>query len=213
VRRFDFRFYSHKYGKAGLNYELGILLSESKLVWMNGPFMAGGNDKSVLTKKGLKKKLKAIKKKGIGDAGYFGQQGVIACPNPHNDKKVAKFKSRALKRHETFNGRTKLFDCLSGRFRHSVDRFKNCFEAVCVIVFIIMFGIIIFVILIVTTTTIITTKVTCCQNQSRDIPCRHRNRHRLVVRHMLSKIREECFPGEPPHRQFVGSFSLVWLAQ
>jgi hypothetical protein len=99
----DSRFYSHKYGKAGLNYELGILLSESKLVWMNGPFMAGGNDKSVLTKKGLKKKLEAIKKKGIGDAGYFGHQGVIACPNPHDDKKVAKFKSRDLKRHETFN--------------------------------------------------------------------------------------------------------------
>jgi hypothetical protein len=39
----------------------------------------------------------------------------------------------ALKRHETFNGLTKFFDCLSGRFRHSVDRFKNCFEAVCVI--------------------------------------------------------------------------------
>jgi hypothetical protein len=76
------------------------------------------------------------------------------------------------------------------------------------IVFIIMFGIIIFVIVIVTSTTI-TTKVTCCQNQRRD-----RNRHRLVVRHVLSKIREECLPGEqPPHRQFVGSFSLVWLAQ
>jgi hypothetical protein len=129
----DSRFYSYKYGKAGLNYELGILLSGSKLVWMNGPFMAGGNDKSVLTKKGLKEKLEAIEKKGIGDAGYCGHQGVIVCPNPHDDKKVAKFKSRALKRHETFNGQTKLFDCLSGRFRHSVDRFKNCFDAVCVL--------------------------------------------------------------------------------
>ncbi len=46
----DSRYYSHKYGKAGLNYELGISLSESKLIWMNGPFVAGGNDKSVLKK-------------------------------------------------------------------------------------------------------------------------------------------------------------------
>jgi hypothetical protein len=38
-----------------------------------------------------------------------------------------------LKRHERFNGLTKAFDCLSGRFRHSVDRFGNCFETVCVI--------------------------------------------------------------------------------
>jgi hypothetical protein len=38
-----------------------------------------------------------------------------------------------LKRHETFNGHTKVFDCLNGRFRHSVERFANCFEAVCVL--------------------------------------------------------------------------------
>ena len=80
-----------------MNYKLGISLSENKLVWMNGPVMGRGNDKSVLTKKGLKKKLEAIKKKGIGDAGYLGHQGVIACPNPHDDKMVAKFKSHALK--------------------------------------------------------------------------------------------------------------------
>ena len=100
---------------------------------MNGPFMAGGNDKPALKNKGLKAKLLAIGKKGIGECGYFGHQCVIACPNPHDDAKVAKFKSRALKQRNTFNGQTKLFDCLSGRFRHSIDCFKNCFEAVCVI--------------------------------------------------------------------------------
>jgi hypothetical protein len=46
---------------------------------------------------------------------------------------VSRFKSRGLKRHERFNGYTKAFDCLSGRFQHSTDRFANCFEAVCVI--------------------------------------------------------------------------------
>ena len=51
----------------------------------------------------------------------------------HSSKHVFKLKSRALKHHEKFNGMLKNFDCLSGRFRHGVDRFKNCFEAVCVI--------------------------------------------------------------------------------
>jgi hypothetical protein len=46
---------------------------------------------------------------------------------------VKNFKSRALLRHETFNGYMKKFDALSGRFRHSVERFENCFEAVCVV--------------------------------------------------------------------------------
>ena len=39
-------FYSHKYARAGLCYELGISLIESPLVWMNGPFPAGTNDVS-----------------------------------------------------------------------------------------------------------------------------------------------------------------------
>jgi hypothetical protein len=32
----DLQYYSHKYGKAGMNYELGVSLSESKLVWIHG---------------------------------------------------------------------------------------------------------------------------------------------------------------------------------
>jgi hypothetical protein len=100
---------------------------------MKGPTKAGGNDLSVVLRKGLKKKLIATKKKGIGDGGYIGHPGELSTPNSHDSKEAKKFKSRTLKRHENFNGLTKIFDCLSGRFRHSVDRFKNCFEAACVI--------------------------------------------------------------------------------
>jgi hypothetical protein len=129
----DREYYSHKYNKAGLNYELGISLWQSRLVWMKGPTKAGANDLSVFLGEGLKAKLKATGKKGIGDGGYRGHPSELSTPNSHDSKEANKFKSRALKRHEKFNGLTKIFDCLSGRFRHSVDRFKNCFEAVCVI--------------------------------------------------------------------------------
>jgi hypothetical protein len=40
----DSWYFSHKHGKAGLAYELGISISESKLVWLNGPFMVGKNE-------------------------------------------------------------------------------------------------------------------------------------------------------------------------
>jgi hypothetical protein len=43
---------------------------------------------------------------------------------------VRLFNSQALKRHKTFNGLMKNFDSLSGRFRHSIPRFENCFEAI-----------------------------------------------------------------------------------
>ncbi len=129
----DPEWYSHKFNKAGINYELGISISQNRLVWMNGPFKAGLNDITIFTNKGLKEKLRANGKKAIGDGGYSGHSQQISTPNSRDSKQVKKFKSRALKRQEKFNGMTKNFDCLSGRFRHSVDRFKNCFEAVCVI--------------------------------------------------------------------------------
>ncbi len=129
----DSEWYSHKFNRAGVGYELGISISENRLVWMNGPFRAGLNDVTVFTNKGLKAKLRACGKKGIGDGGYSGHPKEMSTPNSHDSKQVFKFKSRALKRHEKFNGMCKNFDCLDGRFRHSVDRFKNCFEAVCVI--------------------------------------------------------------------------------
>jgi DDE superfamily endonuclease len=129
----DTSYYSHKFNKAGLNYELGIALSTSRLVWMNGPFPAGTNDISIFSNKGLEHKLQELQKKAIGDLGYSGHPGTISTPNAIDSYGVNLFKSRALKRHETFNGHTKVFECLNGRFRHSVQRFANCFEAVCVL--------------------------------------------------------------------------------
>jgi hypothetical protein len=125
----DFDYYSHKYGKAGLNYEFGISIFESRLVWMNGPFPAGLNDQTVFQKpEGLKAKLAATGKRAIGDGGYNGHPNQINAPNAHDSKAVKRFKGRALKRHEKFNGYTKNFGCLKGRFRHSVDRFACCFS-------------------------------------------------------------------------------------
>ena len=129
----DSKYFSHKYAKAGMNYELALSISENRLVWMNGGFLAGQNDKDIFVNKGLKAKLMATGKKGIGDGGYHGHPNELSTPNSHDSKEVKTFKGRALKRQEKFNGKTKNFDSLSGRFRHSVDRFKNCFEAVCVI--------------------------------------------------------------------------------
>lgn len=130
---FDKEFYSHKYAHAGLCCELGISISKSQLVWMNGKFKAGLSDNKIFKNKGLKDKLTEGGKMAIADGGYPGHPNVLSTPNHHDSKSVKLFKSRALKRHEKFNGMIKHFDCLKGRFRHSVDRFESCVEAVCVI--------------------------------------------------------------------------------
>ena len=129
----DREYYSHKYNKAGINYELGISISTQQLIWMNGPFKAGMNDKFVFTEKGLESKLLEIGKKAIGDGGYGGHQEAISAPNRTDSYSVRKFKSRALLRHETFNGRTKRFHSINSRFRHGPQQFAKCFEAICVI--------------------------------------------------------------------------------
>ena len=54
----DRRYYSHKFGHAGLMYELGVYLVTSRLLWMRGPFAAGTNGITVAKKEGLVAELR-----------------------------------------------------------------------------------------------------------------------------------------------------------
>jgi len=125
--------HSHKCNKAALRCELGLSLNSNKLIWMNGPHEAGKfSDRKIFRKK-LPKKLKALKKMGIADGGHTSCPQQLSMPNAHDSKSVRKFKSRALKRQERFNNKTKCCQVLSSRFRHGERRFPVCFEAVCVL--------------------------------------------------------------------------------
>jgi DDE superfamily endonuclease len=125
--------FSHKLNKAGKSYELGIALNGG-LIWMNGPWDAGTNDIQIFRKQnGLKERLESLGKMAIGDLGYRGEPKYVSYPNPFDSKRVNKFKSRALKRHENFNCMTKVFEILAGRFRHAESKFGVAFDAVCVL--------------------------------------------------------------------------------
>ena len=130
----DRSFYSFKKNAAGLCYELGIDLYESKLIWMNGPFPAGiQNDKGIFTDRGLMDKLLEVNKKALGGKMYNGYPEACSTFNAFDDPIVKQFKSRAQMRHEQFNGMLKEFCSLADQFRHEQDKFEVCFEAVCVI--------------------------------------------------------------------------------
>ena len=129
----DSKYFSHKFNKAGVNYELGIAIASGRLLWMNGPFKAGQNDLNIFVKEGLEQRLLLLKKKAIGDGIYRGHEKAVSYPNYSDSYGVKKFKSRALKRHEDFNGMTKTFKILSGRFRHGVGKIAAAFESVAVI--------------------------------------------------------------------------------
>ena len=127
-------YFSHKKHHAGLCYELGIHLYESKLIWMNGSFPAGPNDKAnFMREHGLRDKLATIGKKAVGDKGYTGFPDQCSTFNAFDDPAVQEFKSRAQMRHEQFNGMLKEFSTLADQFRHEQDKFEVCFEAAAVI--------------------------------------------------------------------------------
>jgi hypothetical protein len=42
-------------------------------------------------------------RRAIGDLGFRGEEALLSVPKAHDSPAVAEFKSRALKRHESFN--------------------------------------------------------------------------------------------------------------
>ena len=72
-------------------------------------------------------------KLGVGDKGYRGESDLIALPNTQDTEEVREFKSRALARHEKFNGQIKNFACMSEKFHHgglgqqTFAKHKMCF--------------------------------------------------------------------------------------
>jgi hypothetical protein len=130
-RPFSTKWSSHKLGKsAGIDYELGLRIHESKLAWIySSP--AGTNDIDIF-RQALKGAL-PDGKRVVGDRGYTGEPDYISYRNPLDPREIQDFKDRALSRHEHINGRLKRFACLTRRFRHGVRMHKVVFTAVCVI--------------------------------------------------------------------------------
>ena len=73
-------------------------------------------------------------KRAVGDGNYTKNFPKLSTRNVRDTAEVYKLKSRALARHETFNGRIKSFKILNHRFRHGLKKHKDCFTAVCVLV-------------------------------------------------------------------------------
>ena len=133
----DEKMFCHKHHCAGYNYEIGLSLWESKLIWFRGPYKAGANpDLTIFVEGGLKDKLGALGKRAIADGGYAGYPNHLTTPNSHDEPEVAHFKRRAQQRHERYNGMIKEFKCLSNdsRWRHDVEKLCKTFEAIVCIV-------------------------------------------------------------------------------
>ena len=132
-KKFDKRFFSHKFQSGGLRYEVGVCIITGHIVWLNGPFRCGINDITIVRQciVGNLAKNEMVE----ADKGYVGEDDYIRTPFPKHcrTEKEKKMKGNALGRHETMNERLKNFNVLADTFRHPLVRHSSIFWAVAVI--------------------------------------------------------------------------------
>jgi hypothetical protein len=124
---YDPRFKSHKFGKAGLRYELGVCIRTGDIVWVNGPFPAGEWSDLKIYKLALRDMLDDGEWVET-DNGYPGES-TCRMKKQFVSKVDRKAKSSALSRHENINSLLKDFGCLKQMFRHELEFHGTCFAA------------------------------------------------------------------------------------
>lgn len=134
---------SHKFRHAALRYEIAVAIHDEKIVWVNGPFIAGKTDITILRegqKDGSGSLLDRITvgKMLVADRGYQTSKpneiGKMAFKRNEDPSSLQKFKGRVTCRQETINSRLKQYKTMSETFRQSDDVHEIAFKAVCVII-------------------------------------------------------------------------------
>ena len=128
------RYYSHKFQRSGLAYELALSIFTNHIVWISGPFPAAMHDPDIFVlPNGLRSRM-PHGKKAIADSAYRRNaiRHVVSVANNADTREVRVFKRRVRARQETIFGRMKVFGILSTNFRHGEALHKDVFHAVAV---------------------------------------------------------------------------------
>ena len=131
---FDAALYSHKLNRAGFRYEIAISIDDGHIVSIVGPFKAGAySDLKIF--RTYTKNILTPGEKVLADRGYRGDERVVTNFDVGIDATVKKARGRLLARHETINGRLKMWNCLNvAKFRHDAEKHSNFVNAVAVMV-------------------------------------------------------------------------------
>lgn len=125
------RWFSHKFNKAGVSYEIAVCIKTGDIVWINGPFPAGTHDLTIFRYK-LKDMLLPMEH-AMGDRGHRGYTKTITpchARNCQHKRSMAVLRSR----HEAVNRRFKTFKALDNRFRHDVNEHHIFFRSAAVLI-------------------------------------------------------------------------------
>lgn len=126
-------FYSFKFKKSGLRYEVCLCILTGHIVWINGPYECGlWPDisifrNSLLSCLGPNKRVEA-------DDGYIGEAPVyVKCPKSFTNPEETKWmQTRVRSRQETVNKRFKNWGILKQVFRGEIPKHGDAFRAIAV---------------------------------------------------------------------------------
>jgi DDE superfamily endonuclease len=125
---FNPKYYTKKFNGPGLRYEIAICINTGWIVWYNGPFPCGGCPDIEIARVGICHYLlpgeKILADKGYRDGGQY-----FITPDGRNGL-LPRMRSLCRARHETVNGRLKVFSILSTPFRHPLGKHHKCFYTI-----------------------------------------------------------------------------------
>ena len=127
-------FFSHKFKKSGLRYEVGIALRTGKIVWINGPFPCGAWPDISIFRSSLLSHLERGERVEADD-GYLGKApGFVKCPkSATNPEECQRMQAIARNRQETVNNRFKNWGILRQLYCHDILKHGSVFEAIVVL--------------------------------------------------------------------------------
>jgi len=132
----DKTFYTCKYKKSGLRYEVALAILSSRIVWVSGPHLPGLYPDIAIFRKGLIHMLEDGERIEA-DKGYQGEAPRYCKTNdqsyPSCREDNGRIKARVQRRHETINNRLKSYKALDVVFRGSIRRHSICFRAAAVL--------------------------------------------------------------------------------
>ena len=130
----DRDWYSHKFKRSGLHYEVALSILGGDICWICGPWKPGVYNDVMIFREALATWLEPGERVEADD-GYVGEAPLrVKCPKsmtePAEKEAMAK---RVRSRHETVNKRFKQWGILRQVFRNDLIHHRDVFAAICVI--------------------------------------------------------------------------------
>ena len=127
-------FWSYKFKKSGLRYEVGLCIQTGSICWWSGPYAPGKWNDMAIFWDGLVYMLQPGERCET-DRGYQGAAPTyVKCPGGvEANPATAGIQQRVRSRQETVNERFKNWAILCGTYRHALMEHQSVFGAIVVL--------------------------------------------------------------------------------